>query len=349
MINPFVMNPDAVDPAQVPTRCLYTGRTMPALGLGTFGSDRFADVQIAAAVADALRSGYRLIDCAACYGNEHLIGPVFAEALAGGLKREDLFVVSKVWNDRHAPEAVVASCKQSLADLRLAYLDLYLVHWPFPNFHEPGCDGDARNPVSRPYIHEEFMQTWRAMELLVDIGLVRQIGVSNVTIPKLQLILRDARIKPAAHEMEMHPCFQQGELFRYCLDQGIQPIGFSPIGSPRRPERDMTPTDLVDIEQDVVRQIAEAHRIHPALVCLKWAAQRGQIPIPFSVKHDQYISNLRAVTVDPLTRVEMEALKAVDRNNRLIKGQVFLWPGADSWLDLWDIDGTIPGWGGYQD
>jgi alcohol dehydrogenase (NADP+) len=96
-----------------------------------------------------------------------------------------------------------------------------------------------------------------------------------------------------------------------------------------------------------VRQIAEARGVHPAVVCLKWAVARGQVPIPFSVKRPQYLSSLQAVTTDPLTPAEVEALRGVERNNRLIKGQVFLWPGASSWLDLWDVDGTIPGWDGY--
>ena len=108
---------------------------------------------------------------------------------------------------------MIASCRQSLADLQLDYLDLYLVHWPFPNFHPPHCDVESRSPNARPYIHENFMRTWRKMEELVDLGLVRHIGTSNMTIPKLELLLRDARIKPAVNEMELHPHFQQPELF----------------------------------------------------------------------------------------------------------------------------------------
>ena len=344
----FTMAPDAVNPQTVLQRTLFTGVTMPAVGLGTFGSDRFSAEEIAEAVRGALRAGYRFVDCAACYGNEDVIGPVLEEAINEGLPREELFIMSKVWNDCHEPEQVIASCKKTLADLRLDYLDCYLVHWPFPNYHAPGCDGDARNRDSRPYIHEEFMKTWRAMEMLVDLGLVRHIGTSNVTIPKLSRILRDARIQPAVNEMELHPCFQQGELFQYCLDHQIQPVGFCPIGSPTRPDRDKTPDDVTDIEMPVVMDIAKAHNIHPAVVCIKWAVQRGQTPIPFSVYRDQYVSNLRCSVEDPLTPEEMEALRGAERNCRLIKGQVFLWEGAESWLDLWDIDGTIPGWNGYE-
>lgn len=347
MTTTFTPAPDAVDPLAVPKRVLYTGAEVPGLGIGTFGSDRFSGEDIAQAVRGALRAGYRFVDCAACYLNEDLIGEVLEEAITGGLPREELFVVSKVWNDMHEPEDVVAACKKSLADLHLDYLDAYLVHWPFPNFHAPFAETDARSAESRPYLHEDFMRTWRAMETLVDEGLVRHIGTSNMTIPKLDLVLRDARIKPAINEMEQHPCFQQGELFQYCLDHAIQPVGFCPIGSPTRPDRDVADEDLTDIEQPVVVQIAAAHGVHPAIICLKWAVQRGQIPIPFSVMRDQYVSNLRCVTEDPLSPTEVVALRSVDRNSRLIKGQVFLWEGADSWLDIWDVDGTIPGWNGY--
>ena len=191
------------------------------------------------------------------------------------------------------------------------------------------------------------METWRAMEKLVDIGLVKHIGTSNVTVPKLELILRDARIMPSLNEMELHPCFQQNRLLQYCLDHKIQPVGFSPIGSPSRPERDKTDEDISDIDQPIVRKIAQSHGIAPATVCLKWAVQNGQVPIPLSTKRAHYITNLRCVTEDPLTFYEMEQMKSLDRNCRLIKGQVFLWNGADTWLDLWDTDGTIPGLNGY--
>lgn len=257
---------------------------------------------------------------------------------------EELFVISKVWNDAHKPADLIASCRKSLQDLHLDYFDGYLVHWPFPNYHAPGCDGDARNPDSRPYIHEEFMETWHAVEKLTEEGLVRNPGVSNVTIPKLKLILRDARIRPVLTEMELHPSFQQGELFQFTMDHNIQPIGYCPIGSPSRPERDRSADDVNDMEMAPLAEIARRHNVHPALVCLKWAVQRGQIPIPFSVKPAQYLSNLKAVTEDPLTAGEMHMMRGLDRNARMIKGQVFLWPGAESWLDLWDVDGTIPGW-----
>lgn len=324
-----------IDPNRVPKRHLYTGVLMPGLGLGTFGSDHYTSAQIAEAVEQAIRCGYRLIDCAAVYQNEAQIGGALQNVLRDGtVTREELFIISKVWNDSH--RAVGDSCRKSLSDLGLDYLDLYLIHWPFPNYHAPGCDGDSRNPDSRPFSVEEFVDTWRQCEALVEAGLVKHIGMSNMTVKKLEQVLPHCKIRPAALEMELHPSFQQPELFEYACRYGLQPIGYSPIGSPVRPERDRTPDDLVDIELPAVVEAAKAHGVHPAVICLKWAAQRGQIPIPFSVKPEQYLANLKSITEDPLTDEEMRAIAASDGNCRLIKGQVFLWEGAEDWHAIWE-------------
>nr|WP_198543819.1 aldo/keto reductase [Petroclostridium xylanilyticum] len=337
----FTIASDGVDPNKVPQRILYTGAKIPGVGLGTFGSDRFTGEQIAEAVRGAISVGYRHIDCASVYGNEHLIGPVLKEAMEGGIKREELWITSKVWNDMHGEGDVLLSCAKTLKDLKLDYLDLYLIHWPFPNYHAPGCSVDSRSPDAKPYIHENYMKTWRQMERLVEMGLVRHIGTSNMTIPKLKLLLRDAKIKPACNEMELHPHFQQPELFKYCIDNGIQPIGFCPIGSPNRPDRDKTENDTVDIEDPVIVKIAQRLNVHPAVVCIKWAVQRGQIPIPFSIRRDQYLSSLQCTVTDPLTDEEMKEIEGIDKNCRLIKGQVFLWKDGQSWEDLWDLNGEI--------
>lgn len=331
-----------IDPKKVPQRTLYDGGKMPCIGMGTFGSDRFTPEQVSAAVAGAIRAGYRLFDCAAVYGNEDMIGNVFQEAFDSGVvKRGELFVTTKVWNNMHGKGDVLRSMAQSLKDLQLDYIDAFFVHWPFPNYHAPGCDGDARNPDSKPFSAERFMATWRQCERLVDMGLTKYIGMSSMTIPKLEAVLPLCRIKPAVIEMELHPSFQQPELYDYIVSKGIQPIGFCPIGSPTRPDRDKTEDDVVDIQMPEVVEIAKAHDVHPAVICLKWAAQRGQTPIPFSVYENEYISNLKCVTEDPLSDKEMESIRSADRNCRLIKGQVFLWEGAKGWEDLWDLDGTI--------
>jgi len=332
---------EQIDPARIPQRQLPDGALMPAIGLGTFGSDNYTAAQVADAVRGAAHAGYRHFDCAAVYSNESEVGDALQDVIADGVSREELWITSKVWNDRHGDGEVIASCRQSLTDLKLDYLDLFLVHWPFPNSHGKGVDAHARDPNARPYLHDEFMRVWRQMEQLRDLGLVKHIGTSNMTVPKLSLLLRDARIKPAANEMEMHPHFQQPELFQFVTQNGIIPIGYSPLGSPSRPERDRTPDDTVDIDDPVIVEIARRRGVHPAVVCILWAIGRGQVPIPFSVKPAQYIAALQAVAHDTLTADEMAAIAGIDKNNRLIKGHVFLWRDSQTWEDLWDINGEI--------
>jgi len=332
---------DGVDPNRVPQRTLYTGAQMPAIGLGTFGSDRFSAEDIAKAVKGAAEVGYRHFDCASVYGNEKQIGQSLRDIQKAGVKREDLWATSKLWNDKHAEADVIPQCRESLADLQLDYLDLYLIHWPFPNFHAPGCDVSSRSPDAKPYIHENFMKTWRQLERLVDMGLVRHIGTSNMTVPKMKLVLRDARIRPAANEMELHPHFQQQEFFQFLVDNKIVPIGFCPIGSPTRPDRDTTSEDTVDIQDPVIVKIAKRLGVHPAVVCVKWAVQRGQVPIPFSIYRNEYLSNLQCTVSAPLTDAEMQEIAGIDKNCRLIKGQVFLWKDNQNWDALWDLDGEI--------
>ena len=141
--------------------------------------------------------------------------------------------------------------------------------------------------------------------------------------------------------MELHPHFQQPELFRYVVEQGIVPVGYSPIGSPNRPGRDRTEADTVDIEDPVIVRIAERLGVHPGVVCIMWAVKRGQVPIPFSVKRRQFLASLKAAAGEPLTDEDMCAIAAVDKGCRLIKGQVFLWKDGQTWEDLWDVNGEI--------
>lgn len=342
MKDEFKIAADGVDPKKIPFRTLKSGKNIPAIGLGTFGSDHVSPAEVAEAVKGGISLGYRHIDCASVYGNEKEIGEVLGNViLSGQVKREELWITSKVWNDHHGSGDVLLSCAQTLKDLKLDYLDLFLVHWPFPNFHARGCDVHFRSPDAKAYIHEAYMKTWAQMERLVDMGLVKHIGSSNMTIPKMELLLRDARIKPVCNEIELHPHLQQTEFFTYLIDRGIQPIGYSPIGSPGRPERDRTAEDTVDIEDPAILEIAKAHNVHPALICIKWAAQRGQIPIPFSAKRKNLLGNLKAVAEDRLTAGEMQKISTIDKNCRLIKGQVFLWKDGQTWEDLWDLNGKI--------
>ncbi|MBN2860803.1 MAG: aldo/keto reductase [Sphaerochaetaceae bacterium] len=319
-----------------------SGAQIPSIGLGTFGSDHISPEQIAQSVRFAISAGYRHIDCASVYGNEAEIGKVFEEVFSSGeISREDVWITGKLWNDAHAPEHARKSFQKTLNDLRLDYLDLYLIHWPFRNHHPPHASVDSRSPNATPYRHDQFMETWRVLEEFSDSGHARHIGTSNMSIAKLELLLRDARIRPSVNEMELHPHFQQRKLFDFCKANEMAVIGYSPLGSPNRPDRDKTDLDTVDMDDPVIRRIAETHNVHPAAICLKWAVANQHVPIPLSTKEKNILSNLEAVMNDPLTAEEKKEIDQIDRNCRLIKGQVFLWEGADDYHDLWDEQGFI--------
>ena len=316
---------------------------LPAIGMGTFGSDRYDAATVAKAVEEALDVGYKLFDCASVYGNEDMIGEVFARAFAKGVKRDEIYVMSKVWNDSHANGKVKESCVKTLRDLRLEYLDVYFMHWPFPNTHAIGCDGDSRNKQSRPFFADEFMSVWRQMEDLKREGYVKEIAMSNMTEAKLKAVLPLCKEKPFALESELHPTFAQSKLRKMCEEKGIVNIGYCPLGSPNRPERDRTPEDIADTGIKPVLDIASARGISPAQACIAWAVNNGIIPIPFSSKRCNLASNLRAASLK-LSEEELEILNGADRGNRLIKGQVFLWEGSCDWHDLWDEDGRLATW-----
>ena len=335
-------SPTPVDPASVPSARLTSGARIPAVGFGTFGSDHATPDRVADAVVEAARLGYRHFDCAEVYGNQPEIGRALARVRGDGVARSELFVTSKLWNDHHAPADVAASCEQSLADLGLDELDLFLVHWPFRNHHPPGCDVGSRSPDARPFEHDRFMETWGAVERLVDAGKVRHAGTSNMTRVKLEGLLRDARVRPAVNEMELHPHFQQPELFAYVRSEGLVPVGFCPLGSPNRPERDRTPEDSDPLRDPVLQELAAEAGLHPATLCVRWAVQRGQVPIPFSLNPRNMAANLAAAAGPQLPAEAMERLAAIDRGCRLIKGQVFLWEGAPSWHALWDEEAPAP-------
>jgi diketogulonate reductase-like aldo/keto reductase len=327
-----------IDPSLVPHRRLAGGAKMPAIGLGTFGSDHVDHQVVAEAVATAVALGYRHIDCASVYGNEAEVGAALA---AAPVPRQKLWISSKLWNDDH--QRVAGACEQTLRDLKLDYLDNYLVHWPFPNFHPPHCDVDERNPDAVPFRTEAYLDTWGQMETLVERGLVRHIGTSNMTVAKLDAVLPHVSIVPSVNQMELHPHFQQPALFAYLVERDIAPIGFCPIGSPDRPERDRTPEDSSPTTDPVLVELADQLGIHPASLCVKWAVDNGHTPIPFSTNPRNIRANLQAAVGDPLTEEQRERLRQVDQDCRLIKGQVFLWRDNQPWQDLWDEDGTIAG------
>lgn len=333
---------DTYHATSMPPITMADGVIMPPIGMGTFGSDSVPEEIVADSVKTALEMGYRHIDCARAYGNEKAIGKAFHAIFSdGAIRREDVRITSKLWNDRHGARDVLVSCAETLRDLQLDYLDLYLVHWPFPNYHTPGCDVNERDIKARPFFAQEYLKVWHQMEKLVDLGLVRAIGTSNMTIPKFEQVYPHMRIRPVANQMELHPHLQQKELRAYLAAHDILPIAFCPLGSPNRPQRDRTVDDTCDLTDPVICAIASAHGIHPAEVCLKWEMQIGAIPVPFSTSPKHMMSNLDSSQSAPLTKDEMEAIARIDRNCRLVKGQTLLWHGADNWEILWDLEGNI--------
>ena len=181
--------------------------------MGTFGSDRYPPDIVSQAIPIAYELGFRHFDCAAVYGNEREIGDQLQALFGNGVRREDLWITSKLWNNRHSDP--VEAFEESLRDLKLEYLDLYLIHWPFPNYHAAGVGVDSRDPSAKPYSHDRYLQTWQGLEQLHRRGLVRYIGTSNMSISKLEGLLRSTEVAVSANEMELHPHFQQPELFDF--------------------------------------------------------------------------------------------------------------------------------------
>lgn len=240
---------------------------MPLIGMGT------AAIKSPESVKQALELGYRHFDCAEFYGNEAVVGEGLAGFVAAG-KRDDLFVVSKLWNTHHRPEDVRPSCERTLKDLGLKHLDLYLIHWPeawLPD-KTPGSLLPPGVPEADTSVTIE--QTWSAMEALVDTGLVRAIGVSNFSLAQVEAILAVCRIKPAVNQVELHPLLSQRKLVGVLFRKGIQSVAYSPLGG----QGFFSPNDLKD--QDTVTRVAKETGKTPAQVLLKWNIQRGVVVIP---------------------------------------------------------------------
>lgn len=343
MMNTINNSITPIDPDTVTQLKLPDGTMMPQAAMGTFHSDNpdlfdaMEDI-----VLEAIRLGYRHIDCATAYQNEEIVGRALQKAVTSGIvRREELYVLSKLWNKNMVPEQVIPACKESLRLLGLDYLDMYVVHWPWPNFHEPGAAADATNAHAVPYIHEDFMKVWDQMTRLKELGLVKNIGTSNQTRKTMELLLRDTNEfnRPVYNQMELHPLFQQQELVRFFLKNGIIPSGYMSLGSPRRPGRDRFPEHQSDMEHPVIQRIARETGMSPAQVCLGWAHQRenNQVGYVAMAERSEWIrSNLETATSDRLSKTQFEAIDGdgseahpgINANNRLIWGQVFFWPEA---------------------
>jgi alcohol dehydrogenase (NADP+) len=334
---------EPVDPTTVTQLTLPDGTSMPQPAMGTFHSDNpdLAE-NMEAIVVEAIRLGYRHLDCATAYQNEDVVGRAISKAINKGLvKREELFVLTKLWNKHMTPEEVIPACEDSLRMLGLEYLDMYVVHWPWPNFHVPGASADAKNEHAVPYIHEDFMQVWEKMTELKRSGKVKNIGTSNQTRKTMELLLRDTDDfnRPVYNQMELHPLFQQKDLVRFLIENKIVPSGYMSLGSPRRPGRDRFPEHQADMQHPVIQKIAKENSMSPAEVCLAWAHQRegnGVGYVSMAERSDWIKSNLLAGTKNTLTKEQFEAIDGdgtdenpgIEANNRLIWGQVFFWPEA---------------------
>ena len=302
---------------------------MPALGLGTW---KAAAGEVGAAVRTALELGYRHIDCAAIYGNEAEIGAALAAAQADGLvTREALWITSKLWNDCHAPEQVRPALEQTLSDLQLDALDLYLIHWPVAHRHGVLMPSNAADQIALEQL--PLSATWSAMEALVEAGLVRQIGVSNCSTSKLEGLLDSCRIRPAMNQVERHPWLQQNALLEFCRHQGIAITAYSPLGSPAAGG----PTPL--LSEPVIRQIAADHGASPAQVLLAWGIATGTAVIPKSVQRERLAANLAAAQLQ-LTSPQLAQIAALDRHHRFVDGSFWELAGGPYSRDtLWDEPG----------
>ena len=305
---------------------------MPAIGLGTWKS---APGEVYDAAREAIRIGYRHIDCAALYGNEPEIGLALTDAInEGDVQREDVWITSKLWNNAHLKKDVKPALGQTLKDLQLDYLDLYLIHWPIAL--KPG--------VSFPSSEDDFLSlkeiptavTWKAMEDCVQAGLIRHIGVSNFSIKKIKDLLSVCAIRPEVNQIELHPFLQQQQMLEYCNNEGIVLTAYAPLGSSDRRSQLKVPGEPSLLKNPTIQEIAQAHKVKTAQVLIRWAIQRGTSAIPKSVNQERMKQNLDAATI-VLSDEDMDKIAALELNRRYIVGDFWNAPALGYTLEsLWD-------------
>jgi alcohol dehydrogenase (NADP+) len=278
---------------------LKNGRDqIPALGFGTLIPDPAVTIT---ATRYALDAGFRHFDCAERYRNEREVGDALKAGLtAAAIAREDIFITTKLWNSNHRPERVEPAFEASLGRLRLEYLDLYLIHTPFA--FQPGDDQDPRdsngNVLYDPGV--TLLDTWRAMESLVDHGKCRAIGLSDITLNELSPLYDSARIKPAVVQVESHPYLPETDLLEFCKEKGIVFLAFAPLGHGMRPGL---------LEDPVISAIAARVGKTPAQVLLAWAVQRGTALLTTPRTADRArenfnISSLPEDALDEINRIQ---------------------------------------------
>jgi len=310
---------------------LAGGGRMPALGLGTWKS---APGEVGTVVREALDVGYRHIDCAPIYLNQAEIGQALSDALgAGDVQRDELWITSKLWCSDHARDAVVPALKRTLADLRLDYLDLFLIHWPVA----------FRSGIDFPETPEDFIcpedapltETWAGMEEAVEMGLCRHIGVSNFSSTKLGAVMSRASVAPAINQVECHPYLAQVDLLHYCQDHGVVLTAYSPLGSGDRAAAFKKDDEPVPLQDPRVLSVAKKHNVTPGQVLIAWAIERGTSVIPKSSDPKRLRQNFAAAELK-LEEEDMALIDALDRGYRLIDGSFWCPKGSPYTLEwLW--------------